>query len=191
MDAVSGGLIGAALIQFIQAGFNYLDKRKSAPEITEGKVKEIQATHDTQRDSTMLNFWLDEVKKLEDKQTLELNGIRQSFELKEKQITDRYVIELNQIRQEAQAEKASNDMITSSLQSEIRRMIEMRGNDQLEYQKQFSLLKDEFHIKALESEKEKNNFMVGILDRFEGYFKGVRNDANKPNSTGIPNPTSD
>src|SRR5690242_10437497 len=156
MDAVSGGLLGAAFVAFIQGGFNYLDKRKSAPENTESKLKEMQAQYNLESDAKMLDLWVERFKAIEDKQTLELNGIRKSFQDEKAMIIQKNTADIQQIRQEAHADKMAGDLLSASLNTEMRQMISERGNDKLAFQEKLNELEKKFAAKELEIEKEKN-----------------------------------
>lgn len=171
MDAVTAGLLGGALVALIQGGFSYFDKRKTAPELVQQKLSEIEASSNANNQAKLLDFWIKKNEELERKQTEELNGIRKSFESEKNSLSVRYNEEISQLRREVQAEKTTNELVISSLNNELRRMIEQRGQDQLEFQKQITLLKDEFNSRMIELEKEKTVFLNDTLKRLEDILK--------------------
>lgn len=171
MDAVAGGLLGAALTAFVTGGFNYLDKRKTAPESKEAK---------------MLDFWVQQVARVEEKQTTELNGIRQSFDEEKIKLETKYNTDISQLRQEQQGNLVANQLHNESLNTELRQMIVQRGEDKLQFQKQIGDLRADFHINNLQIEKEKTEFLTGIFTRFEDLchtLGGKVNDTTKSNNS--------
>lgn len=173
MDAVTGALIGGALVALIQGAFTYANNRKTTPELTEGKIQEINAASETKQQETMLAFWVEQVERVESKQTTELNGIRSSFDTEKAVLLDRHTKDVQQLRQEAQAEKMASDLFAGSLQTEIRGMITRHAEDRLDFQRQISDLKEDFSTRQLTLEREKTIFLSGMLDRFENFCNNI------------------
>lgn len=163
VDAVTGGLLGAAVVAFINSGFTFWNNRKAAPEITRQEIEKMQEQHEQKRDETMLNFWLEQVKRVEDK----------------------YSQDIQQIRDSAIAEKTSSDLTNSSLQTEMRHFVEEKGKSDLEFQKEIGKLREDFHINNLVLEKEKVAFMENMFTRYEklayqitgGQYNAINNGA--------------
>lgn len=185
MDAITAGLFGGSMVAFIQGSFNYFDKRKTALE----DDKRAEITNELQQMDKLLDFWMKKFNDLEQKQRSDLEELRHGFDNEKGKIETKYQDDLKQIRQDNLSEKTTAEMVIASLQTEIRQIIKQRGEDQLSFERQISKIKEDFNNKLLEIEKQKVEFLTGMLDRFENFCKSIGGnyESKNRNNTGNNN----